>query len=349
MLAALTFLAAGGLPPHTPPISDLAGVLDAGQEAELVSIIDEAAADGTVVLEVLTVERMSDWEAGNGTIESFAQDVFDTWGIGDASTNDGALIVVAVGDREARIELGLGFGGRYDGAMTTVMQEVMLPRFRDGDFGGGIVEGARRAVARLNGPVDVGAGSEPLVSGASGSTGDEGGGVPWLPIGVGAATLAGAGGAMTWSRRPRKCPTCGTPCTLVGEADDDVLLDDGQRCEEYLNSVDHRAWKCPSCNHVELTHHPRIFTRTKRCDACGYRTARSERRTVSKATYSSTGTAVVTTSCQHRGCGHVSERHITLPRLRESSSSGFSSGGGGSSSGRSSGGSSGGGGASGKW
>lgn len=359
----LVLPAVAGVPPHTPPVTDLANVLDAGQESELISVINDGAADGTVALEVLTVDRMSDWGVGGGDVESFARAVFDSWGIGDPVANDGALIVVAVEDREARIELGAGFDGAYDAAMTTVMSEVMLPRFRNGDYGDGIVEGARRVVARLGEAPDVASRpEEPETRPATprtdlGDSSDGSGGVPWGGLGLGAGGVAVAGGLVVRSRRPKKCPRCSTACALVGEADDDVLLDDGQRAEEYLRSVDYRAWKCPSCSNVEITRHQRWFSRWKRCDGCGYRTARSSRRTISKATYSSTGLAVVTTECHRKECDHRSERRVTLPRLQHSSSSpssafgghGFSGGGHSSSGGHSSGGRSGGGGASGSW
>ncbi len=335
--------AAGGAPPDIGPIADLADLLDPAQEQQLRSIIDDGSADGTVVIEVLTVDRMSDWTVGTGTgtIESFAQGVFETWGIGDPTENNGALIVVSRGDREARIELGLGFAGRYDGAMNTVMSEVMVPRFRDDEYGTGIVEGARRMLTRLReAPL-------PLTTPVDEPDDDDGGGVPWIPIGLRVGGVAAAGGAVAKSRI-KKCSKCSARCRLVGEQDDDVYLDEGQRCEEFLRSVNYRAWRCPSCSFVFLTRHQRLFSRSKQCGKCGFRTARSSQSTLTAATYSSSGTALVTTTCQQPSCRHQSEHHITLPQLTRSSSSSSSSF---SSSGRSSsgGGRSGGGGASGSW
>ena len=350
LLAAPTAHAAGGLPPHSGAIVDLADMLDASQEAELATVAADAAADGTVVIEVLTVDAMADWTAGTGDIESFAQDVFDAWGIGDPTTNNGALIVVSRTDRTARIELGLGFAGRYDPAMDTVMNEAILPRFRQGDFGGGIVEGARRVVARLrDAPVTPAEPSaQPVASDSSGGSDGGDGTFPWLPVGGGALAAAAGGGAFAKSR-VKKCPKCSTRCALVSEADDDVFLDDGQRCEKFLRSVDHRAWKCPACSNVVLASHRRWFTRAKPCGACGYRTASSTQTTLSAANYSSSGTALVVTGCQNRPCGHRSERHITLPQLRRSTGSSGGSGGSRNFSSRSSGGRSGGGGSSGSW
>jgi uncharacterized membrane protein YgcG len=60
-------------------------------------------------------------------IESFATNLFNTWGIGDREKSNGFMILVAVHDRRVRIELGSGYSGEMDQVMQRVMNEDMLP------------------------------------------------------------------------------------------------------------------------------------------------------------------------------------------------------------------------------
>lgn len=66
---------------------------------------------------VVTINSIGDYQTGDATIEAFATNLFNTWGIGHKKENNGVLILVAVKDRKARIELGKGYGREYDSAM----------------------------------------------------------------------------------------------------------------------------------------------------------------------------------------------------------------------------------------
>jgi uncharacterized protein len=362
------------VPPNTGAIVDVAGLLSSEQEAEVLDIMAEGRSQGTVVINVLTINRMADWDSSTSSIQSFSQEVFDAWGIGDPSTNNGALVVVSKGDREAHIELGAGFAGRYNTEMRTVMSEIMVPRFREDNYGVGIVNGTRRMVELLRGePASSQASSgeassdqassdqasgQPVSSPSTASpkTSDDSGSALVGALVLGGATVAVGGGtaAVLAKRRRRRCARCGSSCRLLNEIDDDVYLNDGQRCEEFLRSVNYKAWRCMACSNVELTQHRRLLNRTKVCATCHFRTATTSQQTITSASYSSSGTALVTVTCLQPKCRATSQHQITLPQLTESSSSSSSSG---RSSGRSSssfsrrsgGGRSGGGGASGKW
>jgi uncharacterized protein len=80
-------------------------------------------------------------------IETFARLLFDQWGIGpekiaETSWNYGMLLLVSKGDRKARIELGAGWRHDKDLAAQQIMDDLIVPRFRQGDFSGGIRAGA---------------------------------------------------------------------------------------------------------------------------------------------------------------------------------------------------------------
>ena len=72
--------------------------------------------------------------------------LFDQWGIGheklgDTTWNTGILLLVSKGDRKARIELGAGWGREQDQLCRQIMDEYIVPKFKEGNFSGGIVLG----------------------------------------------------------------------------------------------------------------------------------------------------------------------------------------------------------------
>ncbi|MCA9291125.1 MAG: TPM domain-containing protein, partial [Phycisphaerales bacterium] len=139
------------------PPAEGAFVLDA---AEVISPEDEQAirdiaaavlAETRTPIIVVTIDSMTNhWPGGPVMIETFARILFDQWRIGHATIdgevhNRGILVVVAVNDRKARIELGAGWGRGHDGAAATIMNAILVPAFRAGTYGDGLL----RAVAAL--------------------------------------------------------------------------------------------------------------------------------------------------------------------------------------------------------
>lgn len=95
------------------------------------------------------------------TIEAYAVRAFEQWKLGHAGVDDGVLLVVAKDDRTVRIEVGYGLEGAIpDVAAYRVIQEYLVPRFREGDFSGGI-EAATGALSLL---IDGEALPEPMAS-----------------------------------------------------------------------------------------------------------------------------------------------------------------------------------------
>ena len=91
---------------------------------------------------VVTIESIYDYKTGDNTIESFATNLFNKWGVGNIENNDGVMILVARTDRKCRIELGGGYGRRYDSAMKNVVDRKMVPHFKRDKYSLGIREGA---------------------------------------------------------------------------------------------------------------------------------------------------------------------------------------------------------------
>jgi uncharacterized membrane protein YgcG len=130
-------------------VNDYTGVLDTPDAEQIHEMLgkleDKTGIEGVVV----TINSIRDYATGDTTIESFATNLFNTWGIGDREKNNGFLILVAVKDRRCRIELGAGYGRRYDSAMKRVIDKKMIPHFKADDHSLGIYEGCSAVIRKL--------------------------------------------------------------------------------------------------------------------------------------------------------------------------------------------------------
>jgi len=118
------------------------------------------------------------------TIEQYALRVAEQWKPGRKNVDDGALLVVAKDDRTLRIEVGYGLEGALtDAACKRIISEIIVPRFRRGDFHGGITAGVDRILRVIDG--------EPLPKPEERRTG----GPEWFnlmfPIGIFLAIIVG--------------------------------------------------------------------------------------------------------------------------------------------------------------
>ena len=86
------------------------------------------------------------------TIEQYSLRVVEQWKLGRKKVDDGALLIVAKDDRKLRIEVGYGLEGALNDATSKrIIDEIITPRFRAGDFAGGIKAGVDRILSVING------------------------------------------------------------------------------------------------------------------------------------------------------------------------------------------------------
>lgn len=118
-------------------VNDYAGVIQPEDEAAIMEIAKDLYAQTQAQVVVLTVPDL-----GGADIESYSHAVATSWGIGGAEQDNGVLLLVAVDDRDSRIEVGRGLEGCLTDIGTgRIQDEYMLPYFRDGDYSTGIREG----------------------------------------------------------------------------------------------------------------------------------------------------------------------------------------------------------------
>ena len=89
---------------------------------------------------------------GTETIEEFAGRVTDAWKLGRKGVDDGALLVIAKQERKIRIQTGRGTQGTLTDALSKrIVSDIVAPRFRNGDFAGGIDAGADAIMKAIEG------------------------------------------------------------------------------------------------------------------------------------------------------------------------------------------------------
>jgi uncharacterized protein len=132
------------IPALSTRVTDTTGTLDAAAVARIEAPLAALEAGKGAQIAVLIVPSTAP-----ESIEAYAVRAFEQWKLGRAGVDDGVLLVVAKSDRKMRIEVGYGLEGAIpDVVAYRVIQEYMVPRFREGDFAGGI-EAAVGALSQL--------------------------------------------------------------------------------------------------------------------------------------------------------------------------------------------------------
>lgn len=135
-------------PVLTGAVNDFAGVLDAESVRQLETLSRQLLAASGDVLVVATVPTFQPY----ADIESYAVRMFENQGkgIGERSGDSGVLLLLAVEDRQVRIEVGYGIESFVtDGFAGETSRDVMVPYFRRGDYGTGLLAGATRVARRI--------------------------------------------------------------------------------------------------------------------------------------------------------------------------------------------------------
>ncbi len=133
-------------------INDMANVINNDYYENIRSVLIRFQETRGAEMVVLTVNTKAEFGAADQSIQEFATNVFNSWGVGDSSTNDGVLIVLAVTDRETYIAVGDGYGATMDAPLSGVYNE-MRSYFADYDYSQGLyigVVGAARAITGLD-------------------------------------------------------------------------------------------------------------------------------------------------------------------------------------------------------
>jgi len=144
---AMAAQAALQFPELTGRVVDDAQMLDGQTRAQITQMLqahEQATGEQVVVVTLPNLQGAS--------IEDFGYQLGRSWGIGEKGKDTGALLIVARDDRKVRIEVGYGLEGRLTDAQSSVIiNQVITPAFKNGDFVGGITKGTEAIIQVLGG------------------------------------------------------------------------------------------------------------------------------------------------------------------------------------------------------
>ncbi len=131
-------------------VTDAADIIPADVETRLEQKLEALEQQSQRQLVVATVPDLQGYE-----ISDYGYRLGRTWGIGDKERNDGALLIVAPNERKVRIEVGYGLEPVLtDGLSSLIVNQDIVPRFKQGDMPGGIEAGVDAIVTQLTLPPD---------------------------------------------------------------------------------------------------------------------------------------------------------------------------------------------------
>lgn len=141
---------AQSFPELTGRVVDQADLLDPAQEAELTARLEALETQSNRQLVVATVNSLEGYD-----IADYGYQLGRTWGIGqdgegETEKDNGLILLVAPNERKVRVEVGYGLEGIMTDALSSIIiQNDILPQFRNGDMAAGIIAGANRISTQL--------------------------------------------------------------------------------------------------------------------------------------------------------------------------------------------------------
>jgi uncharacterized protein len=168
------------VPPLTGRVVDLTATLTREQQSTLEQTLQAFESRKGSQIAVLIVPTTAP-----ETIEQYALRVVEQWKLGRKKVDDGAILVVAKNDRALRIEVGYGLEGSLtDATSRRIIGDIITPRFKDGDFYGGISAGIDQMIGVIDG--------EPLPSPQRSAAAGDAAGRQLLPVLVLLAVVGGS-------------------------------------------------------------------------------------------------------------------------------------------------------------
>jgi len=134
-------------PPLTGRVVDNAGILNPDISSDLADKSKYLEEKSGIQLVVATVPSLQ-----GSDIETYANGLFRAWRLGQAQKSNGVLLLVAPNERKVRIEVGYGLEGTLtDAVASVIISSAIIPRFKTGDFSGGVERGVGGILDVLSG------------------------------------------------------------------------------------------------------------------------------------------------------------------------------------------------------
>lgn len=135
------------VPKATGYVNDQAGLLSAATQLKLEHFLEAFEKSDSTQIAVLTVPSLE-----GEALEEYSIKVAESWGIGQQGRDNGALLLIAKEERKVRIEVGYGLEGRLTDLLAgRIVDYEITPRFKQGDFDGGVIAGVTAMAEAVRG------------------------------------------------------------------------------------------------------------------------------------------------------------------------------------------------------
>ncbi len=147
-------------------VTDNANIIDSSYKDKITQLAGEIEKESTVEIAVVTIDSLEGED-----IDMYAVNLFEKWGIGKKDKDNGLLILVAKEDREAKFEVGYGLEGTVTDSMrVNIGERIIVPNFKNGEYGKGIYESMLVVQELLKGNPEVVSQYSMKQGGSSGNT-----------------------------------------------------------------------------------------------------------------------------------------------------------------------------------
>lgn len=124
-------------PDYSGYVNDYTGTLSAEWKNKTENLVNAVREETSCEIAVAVIDKL-----GGATIEEYASGLFAKWGIGKKDKDNGVLLLVAIKDRQLRIEVGYGLESIIpDIKSKVIIDDVITPRFKNGDYDSGVYNG----------------------------------------------------------------------------------------------------------------------------------------------------------------------------------------------------------------
>lgn len=135
-------------PPFDRPIVDQTKTLSNEDVSRISNLINAERQKKSLQIGVLMIDTLG----SDDSLEEYSLKVARQWGIGDKKQSNGALLFIAKNDRKMRIEVGNGMEGSLtDARASQIIRNTIAPKFRSGDYVGGVEAGVKRIIDAAEG------------------------------------------------------------------------------------------------------------------------------------------------------------------------------------------------------
>lgn len=127
-------------------VNDFARVLSSEFEENLETKLMNFSAEQGMEIAIVTINDLKE-----DTIENYAEELFEEWGIGKENEDNGVLFLAAISDRKMRIEVGYGVEDKLNDAKAgRIIRDTITPEFKNENYEAGIEKGADQIIAALS-------------------------------------------------------------------------------------------------------------------------------------------------------------------------------------------------------